>query len=64
MKFAQRREIALAILTRGEGLTRKAGSFCGHCVVDDTPLSDKQLDWFLTLAERAGLSEMLEDNNG
>lgn len=53
--FEKRRALALAILTDGERLTRKAGQFLGQCVVDPTPLSAKQNDWLVTLAERAGL---------
>ncbi|RVQ65735.1 hypothetical protein EKN06_12430 [Croceicoccus ponticola] len=53
--FEKRRAVALTILDTGEGLTRKAGSFLGQCVVDPTPLTPKQADWLATLAERAGL---------
>ena len=55
MEFAEQRKAALAILASDSRLTRRAGAFCGQCAVDDTPLSEKQLDWFLTLAERAGV---------
>ncbi len=54
--FTARRNLALAILTNSERLTRAAGSFLGQCCVDPTPLSDKQSDWLHTLAERAGLA--------
>jgi hypothetical protein len=53
--FSSRRAAALDILQRSEKLTRKAGSFLGQCAVDPSPLSDRQLEWFLTLAERAGV---------
>ena len=50
------RRVALAILGNPEArLTRKAGSFLGQVVADPTPLTDKQTDWFCTLAERAGV---------
>ena len=51
--FPSRRTAALAILQRGENLSRRAGSFLGQCAVDPTPLTDRQTEWFLTLAERA-----------
>jgi len=54
--FEQRRSLALAILTKGERLTRKSGSFLGQLVVDPTPMSTAQQDWFAVLAERAGLA--------
>ena len=55
LPFDRRRLVALSILTKEVRLTRKAGSFLGQCVADETPLSEKQFDWFLTLAERAGV---------
>lgn len=55
MNFEQQRQDALAILNSGDKLTRKAGSFLGQCAVDASPLTDKQISWFETLAERAGL---------
>lgn len=36
-------------------VTRKAGNFLGECVVDPSPLSEKQAEWLNTLAERAGV---------
>ena len=56
LTFEQRRELALAILTKGERLTRKSGSFLGQLVCDPTPMSTAQADWFAQLAERAGLA--------
>lgn len=56
LTFDQRRKAAIAILTHGEGLTRKAGSFAGQCAVDPSPLSPAQASWFATLAERAGIN--------
>lgn len=50
-----RRNASIAILTHGEGLTRKAGSFLGQCAVDPTPLTPAQASWFATLADRAGI---------
>lgn len=53
--FESRRATALAILTKCERLTRKAGSFLGQLIVDPTPMSPAQADWFAQLAERAEL---------
>jgi hypothetical protein len=53
---AGRKAAALAILAGSERLTRKAGAYLGQVVADETPLSDKQIDWFLSLAERAGVA--------
>lgn len=60
MTFPERRALALALLNKGEGLTRKAGQFLGQIAVDPFALTDKQSDWLLALAERAGLSDMTE----
>lgn len=54
--FERRRELALAILTKGERMTRKSGSFCGQLIVDPTPMTPAQQDWFTVLIERAGLA--------
>lgn len=56
ISFERRRELALAILTKGERLTRKAGSLCGQLIADPTPMSEAQERWFWQLADRAGLS--------
>lgn len=55
VNFEQQRTDALAILNSAEWLSRKAGSFCGQCAVDATPLTERQAKWFEQLAERAGL---------
>lgn len=47
--------IALRILTSAIPLSRKAGSFLGQIVVDDTPLTPKQAAWFEQLAAKAGI---------
>ena len=54
--FERRGELSLAILTKGERLTRKAGSFLGQLIVDPTPMTDAQQEWFAVLVERAGLA--------
>lgn len=63
--FINPRDAALALLSGGHSLTRRAGSFLGQCVVDATPLSTAQAAWLSTLLERAGLPPMQEDvDNG
>lgn len=61
--FADASAAALALLNRGERLTRKAGSFLGQLVVDPTPMTPAQSDWLRTLLERAGLPPVAGDNN-
>ena len=58
--YETRRKMSLAILTKGERLTRRSGSFLGQLVVDPTPMTEAQADWFEQLAERAGLIEAQE----
>lgn len=55
MPFERRRKLALAILTDGERLSRRAGSFLGQLIADPTPMSEAQADWFAQLVERAGI---------
>lgn len=55
MNFEQQRREALAILNSDGKITRRGGSFIGQCAVDDTPLTERQKEWFETLASRAGL---------
>ena len=57
-RFSSHREAALALLNadpRKARLSRKAGSLCGQCAVDPTPLSGAQLNWLQILLDRAGL---------
>lgn len=51
---------ALALLNSGGRFTRKAGSFLGQLVVDETPLSPAQRDWLTTLLERADMPPLAE----
>jgi len=51
----QRREVALAVLANHPRLSRRAGQFLGGCVADEAPLTDRQLNWMLALAEAAGV---------
>lgn len=60
-EFAARRALALAILNANEGLSRRAGQFCGQVCVEPFSLTDKQGAWLRDLAAKAGLSDMLED---
>lgn len=61
--FADHSAAALALLNRGEKLTRKAGSFLGQLVVDPTPMTPAQAAWLRTLLERAGLPPVAGDNH-
>lgn len=53
--FTTQRAAALDLLSKGEQLTRKAGSFLGQLAVDPTPMSPAQRDWLATLLARARL---------
>ena len=55
LSFERRRELALHILTHGQRLNRRSGSFCGQLIADPTPMSPAQADWFGHLATAAGL---------
>lgn len=56
--FNKHRDAALALLNGSDRLTRKAGSFLGQLVVDNSPLSDAQASWLTTLLDRAGLPSL------
>lgn len=58
--FADHRSAALALLNGSSRLSRKGGSFLDQCCVDETPLSEGQLQWLQTLLERAGLPPLAE----
>lgn len=53
--FPNQRSAALALLHSEAPLTRAAGSFLGQLCVDQTPLSEKQTSWLVTLLDRASL---------
>lgn len=53
--FNSHRDAALALLTSGCVLSRKAGQFLGQIAVDSAPLSEAQYGWLAKLLERAGL---------
>lgn len=59
-RFTVQRDAALALLNRGDRLTRKAGSFLGQLAVDPTPMTVAQRDWLKTLLERAGLPALVD----
>lgn len=61
--FIDHSAAALALLNRGEKLSRKAGSFLGQCAVDATPLTPAQSDWLATLLNRAGLPPVAGDDH-
>jgi hypothetical protein len=58
MHFETQSDAALALLTGGSKLTRRAGSFLGQLVVDPTPMTEPQRQWLSTLLERAGLPSL------
>jgi len=58
--FDNQRGAAFAILKSGVKLSRKAGSFLGQCVVDPTPLTEKQRDWLCTMLARAELPPLAD----
>ncbi len=58
--FPSQRDAALDLLSKGERLTRKAGSFLGQLAVDPTPMSPAQRDWLATLLSRAGLPPLAD----
>lgn len=62
--FYTARAAALAVLQRADNLTRKAGSFLGQTVADDTPLSAAQRDWLDALLARAGLPPLMDGGAG
>lgn len=55
-KWEQRKAAALAILAASDRLSRAGGSFLGQCVADPSPLSPKQTDWLIALADKAGVA--------
>ena len=58
--YANPASAALALLTRNERLTRKAGSFLGQLIADPAPMSPAQRDWLATLLDRAGLPPLAD----
>lgn len=53
--FPNHREAALALLSSGARLTRKAGQFLGQLAVDPTPMSELQINWLAKLLVRSDL---------
>lgn len=58
--FSTERDAALALLSSGTMLTRRAGSFLGQTAVDPTPLTEAQTKWLVQLLDRAGLPPLRE----
>ncbi len=58
--FVTPRDAALAALQSGTRMSRKAGSFLGQLVVDDTPMTPKQADWLATILDRADLPPLAD----
>ena len=58
--FTHHRAAALALLSPGMALTRKAGSFLGQLVADATPMTAAQREWLGKLLERASLPPLAE----
>jgi hypothetical protein len=58
--FPDHRQAALALLTGGHHLSRKAGQFLGQLAVDRSPLSEAQADWLAKLLDRAELPPLAE----
>lgn len=54
------RVTALAVLSSGERISRKAGSFLGQIVAEPLPLTESQATWFEQLVARAGLPPIEE----
>ncbi|MXO55567.1 hypothetical protein GRI36_01595 [Altererythrobacter gangjinensis] len=54
-QFDTHRDAALFLLNGGYLLTRKAGSFLGQLVVDQSELTEKQADWLDKLLAKRGL---------
>lgn len=60
--FCNHRQAALALLTGGSRLSRKAGQFLGQLTVDPTPTSPAQTAWLARLLDRAGLPPLASED--
>ncbi|MBT2185554.1 hypothetical protein [Sphingobium nicotianae] len=58
--FSSPRDAALALLSSGERLSRKAGSFLGQLAVDDAPMSAAQTNWLGKLLDRANMPQLVK----
>lgn len=58
--FTDHRAAALALLNGNYRITRAAGQFLGQCVVDPSPLSEKQAVWMAQLLSGARLPALAE----
>ncbi|MEO9469212.1 hypothetical protein [Parasphingorhabdus sp.] len=57
------RDAAIALLTDGGKLTRKAGSFLGQLVAAETPMTERQSNWLNKLLEKADLPQLQENKH-
>jgi hypothetical protein len=57
--FTTHRDAALAVLTHGAKLTRKAGQFLGQLCTDPSPISDKQRGWLSNLLNDGDLPPLV-----
>ena len=53
--FPNHRSAALALLSSGNALSRKAGQFLGQIAVDSSELSEAQAGWLCKLLKKASL---------
>ena len=60
--FPDHRSAALALLSGGYRLTRKAGQFLGQIAVDTTELTEAQANWLAKLLEKAGLPPLATED--
>ena len=58
--FTHHRVAALALLNSGMVFTRKAGSFLGQLVADETSMTAAQREWLSKLLDRASLPPLAE----
>lgn len=58
--FPDHRAAALALLSGGYRLSRKAGQFLGQLAVDSSPMSRAQADWLHNLLDRAELPPLAD----
>jgi hypothetical protein len=57
--FTTHRDAALAVLTYGAKLTRKAGQFLGQLCTDASPISEKQRGWLANLLQENDLPPLV-----
>lgn len=60
--YSNHRTAALALLTHGDAISRKAAAFLGHLCVDQT-ITAPQRKWLAQLLEQNGLSALEDSEN-